>query len=84
MDSIPTPATSPALQDDGLRLLKAPAVLDKIAISRSGMYLLIRQGEFPRPVRLLGRHVGWRSDEVDQWIRSRPPARTDSRRSVGK
>ncbi|MBL6080219.1 AlpA family phage regulatory protein [Belnapia sp. T18] len=29
---------------------------------------------FPRPVRLLGRRVGWRISEIEAWLAAREPA----------
>ncbi|MFA0349672.1 helix-turn-helix transcriptional regulator [Vibrio sp. 10N.222.55.C6] len=28
----------------------------------------VRAGKFPQPVRLNGRTVGWKQDDVEQWI----------------
>jgi predicted DNA-binding transcriptional regulator AlpA len=40
--------------------------------------MFMSRGEFPLQVVLSARSVGWRSDEIDQWIASRP------RRSAGR
>lgn len=63
------PATS-------LRVLKLNVVLDRVSVSKSGLYNMIRAREFPPPIRLYGRAVGWRSDVVDSWIRSRQIAQS--------
>lgn len=34
----------------------------------------VKEGEFPPPVELLGRRIGWPNWVIDQWIRERPPA----------
>jgi predicted DNA-binding transcriptional regulator AlpA len=34
---------------------------------------------FPRPVRLIGRRVGWRVCEIEQWAAALPPARSNAR-----
>jgi prophage regulatory protein len=54
-------------------LLNKRAVLDVCAISHSTLYRMIKNGAFPEPVRRTGqRGVGWRADEVEAWILSRP------------
>jgi prophage regulatory protein len=45
-------------------ILRLPAVKASTGLSRSTIYLRIAQGEFPRPVSLGGRAVGWPASEV--------------------
>jgi len=56
------------------RLLRLPEVLRLTGLSRSTLYRKIKAGEFPRPVKLGKRAVGWRESEVIAWINGRPPA----------
>jgi len=59
-----------------LRLLRARDVyLDRLRISRSAFYEMVRAGEFPRPVQISKGRVGWHEGQVDAWIRDRPTAR---------
>jgi len=37
-------------------------------LSKSTIYDKIKQGNFPKPVRLGARAVGWRQSDVDGWI----------------
>jgi prophage regulatory protein len=60
------------------RLLRLPAVLQKVGLGRSRWYDEVRTGNAPGPVRLSERAVAWREDEIDEWIDSRPRARTPS------
>jgi len=54
-------------------LLRLPAVLERVGLSRSSIYLLMRRGDFPPSCRLTGeKSVAWRASEVDQFIASRP------------
>ncbi|WP_037341936.1 AlpA family phage regulatory protein [Salinisphaera hydrothermalis] len=39
------------------------------------IYNLIKQGQFPKPMRLGVRAVGWDSREIDEWIAERLKAR---------
>ena len=45
-------------------ILRLPAVKTNTGLSRSTIYLRIAQGEFPKPVSLGGRTVGWPASEV--------------------
>ncbi len=48
-------------------LLRLPAVKQRTGMSRTTIYRLMKSGEFPAPVRLSDRAVGWRSDELAEW-----------------
>ena len=57
------------------RIIRLPEVLLFTGLKRSSLYELIKNGHFPRPVRLSGRRsVGWFHSEVFIWIRSREKA----------
>lgn len=49
-------------------ILRRPAVEAAVGLRRSALYDLIKQGRFPRPVRLTGKAVGWRRSEVVAWL----------------
>lgn len=55
----------------GCRILRRPEVEAKTGFKRSHLGALIREGRFPKPVRLGVRAIGWNSIEVDQWIQER-------------
>jgi len=46
-------------------------------LSKATIWRLVKEGSFPRPVRLGARAVGWRADEVVSWIDSRPRTTTE-------
>jgi prophage regulatory protein len=50
------------------KILRYKGVVDKAGISRSTMYGYIKQGNFPKPIRLGKRAVGWLEHEIDEWI----------------
>ncbi|MGA9135814.1 MAG: helix-turn-helix transcriptional regulator [Terracidiphilus sp.] len=56
-------------------ILRAKEVRERTGLSRSTIFLKIRRGEFPAGVSLGDRAVGWRSNEVDEWIASRVAVR---------
>lgn len=53
------------------RLLRLPAVQDATGLSRSMLYDLMANNDFPRPVRLGLRAVGWRESDITRWIDTR-------------
>ena len=60
------------------KILRLPAVLARIGIGKTAVYAAIRRGDFPKPVKLSARAVGWRADEVDEWISGRSRASGES------
>lgn len=49
-------------------IYRLPAVINRTGLSRSTVYNLISDGEFPAPVRLGKRSVGWVDEDIDAWI----------------
>ena len=45
-------------------------VMARTGLKRSTIYDKISKGEFPHPIKLGLRAVGWIADEIDQWIQS--------------
>lgn len=60
---------------DDLRLIKISEVMNMCGLSRSGLYTLIQQGAFPRPVKLSVRSSAWVKSEVQEWMEARMRAR---------
>ncbi len=52
-------------------ILRLPAVKARVGLSRSTIYQKIANGEFPAPIPLGARAVGWDSRAVDGWIEAR-------------
>ena len=52
-------------------LLKIKDVCALVALSESAIYAAIKNGTFPKPVRLSVQSVGWVSSEIQQWINER-------------
>ena len=53
------------------RILRRAEVEQKTGFKRAHLYHLMREGRFPKALRLGIRAVGWDSIEVDQWIAER-------------
>jgi prophage regulatory protein len=43
-----------------------------VGLSRSSIYVFVSKGLFPQPIRLGPKAVGWRVNEVEEWLESRP------------
>ena len=56
-------------------ILRLPDVKRKTGQSRSTIYDKVQRGEFPAPVKLGERAVGWVEAEVDAWVKDRIEAR---------
>lgn len=54
-----------------MRVLKLRQVLDVTGLSRSTLYLYIKNQQFPVQVKLGPKRVGWIEDEVINWIGKR-------------
>lgn len=63
------------LPDTPIRLLRRPEVLKAIGLQRAALYALMREGRFPKPVRITARSVGWIESEVQAWLAERVRAR---------
>ena len=48
--------------------IRLPAVLQKVAMSKSQIYKLIAQDQFPIPVKVSRRISCWVTLEIDDWI----------------
>ena len=57
-----------------MKVLRLPAVLERIGLSKSTLWRLINDGEFPEPIKLGPRATGWLEEEVEAWIKSRSRA----------
>jgi prophage regulatory protein len=54
-----------------LRIIRLKDVIKATGLARSTIYKLIGTGEFPPPVPITQRSVGWIESEVGAWIRTR-------------
>ena len=51
-----------------IKILRLPAVIELTGLSRISIYLRMSNNEFPLPVSLGGRAVGWVEADVEQWL----------------
>ena len=57
-----------------LSILRRRQVESLTGLPTSTIYSEMARGAFPRPLQLAAKSVGWRSDEVQQWIETRTRA----------
>lgn len=53
------------------RILRRKDVEAQIRLSRSTIYSAMAQGQFPRPIRIGRKAVGWRQSEITEWLNRR-------------
>jgi prophage regulatory protein len=58
-----------------MQVLRLPALEDKVGLKHSAIYKMVAAHQFPRPIVLGPRAVGWLEHEVDEWLRHRAEAR---------
>ncbi len=51
-----------------MRIIRLKEVIDSTGLARSTIYKNIAEGNFPKPVPLGNRCVGWVESEVHDWI----------------
>lgn len=59
------------------RVLRLREVCSQYGLGRSTVYRMMDRGEFPRPVQLGPNAVGWRVEDLEDWLASRPVANHD-------
>jgi len=67
MSEQPSALSAPAER----RILRRAEVEQKTGFKRAHLYSLMKEGRFPKALRLGVRAVGWDSVEIDQWIAER-------------
>lgn len=50
------------------KILRLPATKNAVGLSRSTIYLLISKNEFPAPISLGERAVGWLEEDIENWL----------------
>jgi prophage regulatory protein len=47
-------------------------IVERTGLSRATIYRMIDTGDFPRPLRLAARAIGWTEEQISIWESSRP------------
>ncbi len=53
------------------RFIRLPELENLISCKKSTVYTMLKQGTFPRPVRLSARMVAWSETAVMKWMQDR-------------
>lgn len=53
------------------KIVRLPEVKKSTGLSRSSIYLRISNNEFPKPISLGGRAVGWFEADIQSWLESK-------------
>ena len=61
------------------RIIGLPEVIERTSSKRSSLYAMVANNEFPTPIKLSARRVGWVEAEVNDWIQSRITASRPSK-----
>ncbi|WP_029406845.1 AlpA family transcriptional regulator [Thiomicrorhabdus sp. Milos-T2] len=59
-------------------ILKINEVVQKCNLSRATIYKKVKEGTFPKQIKLSERSSGWLESEVNDWIESRVKEREES------
>ncbi len=54
-----------------LRLLRLREVMHVVGLKKSTIYDMIKQGTFPKPIKISSRAVAWLEDTIMTWINMR-------------
>lgn len=55
-------------KDQGYKLLKAQDVADLTSMSRSHLHRLMRDGKFPKPIKIGENRRAWLESDAQEWI----------------
>lgn len=55
-------------QESPIRIIRRKQVEEMTGLSRSTIYLKVSKGEFPKPISLGARAVGWLANEIEEWL----------------
>jgi len=56
------------MMDDIDRIIRLPMVVERTGLSAATIYRKVRNGTFPRKVRISTRCTGWRISELERWM----------------
>jgi prophage regulatory protein len=63
----------PSLLMGDLQILRLEQVKQVVGLGRTSIYQMMGTGDFPRPVSLGPRAIGWRYGDIKAWLLSRQP-----------
>ena len=54
--------------DSDEKIYRVNKVLEKTGLPKSTLYAKMKDGDFPRPIKLGKRAVGWKCKDVQNWL----------------
>ena len=52
------------------RIVRLPELIEQTGLSRTTIYLRMKEGKFPERVSLGGRSIGWLESDLKKWFES--------------
>lgn len=65
-----------------IKILRLTEVIERTGLSRSTIYLRVSKGEFPSPISLGGRSIGFLEDEYDDWVAQQVEKSRDTKEGI--
>lgn len=62
-----------------MKVIRTAPLLEHLGVSRATLWRWIRDGQFPKPIRLGANSVAFLADEVEAWVKARADAREAAR-----
>lgn len=59
-------------------LMRIKQVESAVGLKKSSIYAKLKESNFPIPVRLGTKSVAWKSNEIQEWIDTRPRANKEA------
>jgi prophage regulatory protein len=53
------------------RVMRWPEVHEKVGLARNTVWVMEKAGRFPHRIKISTNAMGWRSDEISQWLDDR-------------
>jgi prophage regulatory protein len=50
------------------RILRIPQVIEMTGLKKTTIYLLVKEGKFPKPSKIGRRAIGWKYSDVKEWL----------------
>lgn len=50
-----------------IKFIRLPQVKERTGLSRSTIYLMMKNGQFPKPIKIVGKSVAWVDRDVTDW-----------------
>ena len=73
LSNLPVVAPDSPRPQPPVAFLRLADVTMRVGLSRSAIWRMAKEGNFPPPRRLSTRAVGWDANEIETWLRQRKP-----------